>query len=69
MSSDLTSSIVETSGFHPDTVYLRLKADRRQLPDRRSTERGGRRAVDVPAPLGSSLVSQLGTGSDRTLEP
>ena len=68
MSSDLRGSTVETSGFHPDTVYLRLKADRRQLPDRRSTERGGRRAVDVPAPLGNPLVSALQTGSDRTLE-
>ena len=69
MSSDLRSSTVETSGFHPDTVYLRLKADRRQLPDRRNTERGGRRAADVPAPLGSLLVSALETDSDRALEP
>ena len=67
MSSDLTRSIVEASGFHQDPVYLRLKADRRQLPDRRSAERGGRRAGDVP--LGSPLVSALETDSNRRLEP
>jgi hypothetical protein len=59
----------DSSSLQPDIVFLRPKADRRQVKDRRRTARGGRRALDVPAQLDSSVAFSLEKDSGDSLEP
>jgi hypothetical protein len=49
----------DSSSLQPNIVFLRPKADRRQVKDRRRTARGGRRVLDGPSQLDSSNKEAL----------
>ena len=64
-----TTPTDDSSSLQPDIVFLRPKADRRQVKDRRRTARGGRRLLDGPSQLDSSIASSLENDSGDSLEP